>query len=45
MWGRLPLINSINFIQGNDERTTLLLQELDRLACLVLETVHYINHF
>ena len=44
MRGRLPFINSINFIQSDDKWTALLLEKLDRLTGLVFETVHDINH-
>ena len=41
---RLPLVAAIDLVQGNDKGTLLLPQELDRLECLLLKTVHQINN-
>ena len=39
----IPLIESINFVQSNTERCILLLEQLDRLKGLLLQTVHNID--
>ena len=42
-WVSLPLIESIDFVQCNDEGGFVLLQQLDRLSGLILQTVHNID--
>lgn len=39
----LPLVNSINLVQGHDEGALLLTKELHGFECLLLKTMHDIN--
>ena len=41
---RLPLIDSVDLVQGDDEGGLLLLQKLKGFKCLFFKTVHNIDN-